>query len=155
MAANRESRLELRAARRLADESDLPRRRVGIYAKAALVDDDVVVVPTEAYEILGVGDASFGPVHSVVSLESVLAGAARCGAAAISADDEAAKAGRYPRKPSTDVERSSVVPDPDDLRRAGAHELVQSVGPNGWPSGQIPVRSEASVDEDRQPAAGA
>jgi hypothetical protein len=46
---------------------------MGVDDVSPLVDDDVVVVPTEGYEIVGVGGSTLGPGGDVVDLEPISA----------------------------------------------------------------------------------
>ena len=51
------------------------------------MDDDVMMKPTECYEVVGVGWSALGPGDDVVGLEPIAAGAAVGGAAAIPKQD--------------------------------------------------------------------
>jgi hypothetical protein len=54
-------------------EADASVVGVGVDGVTPLVDDDVVVVPTQGYEILRIGGSALGPGGDVVDLEPVSA----------------------------------------------------------------------------------
>jgi hypothetical protein len=56
-----------------------------------LVDDDLMVEPTEGYEIVRVGCSALGPGNDVVDLESMVAGTPVCLAdMSVTVEDESA-----------------------------------------------------------------
>lgn len=57
---------------------------------AALVDDDVVVVPTQCDEVVGIGGPAIGPVLFVMGLQPVSAGTSGGGATAVASEYEPA-----------------------------------------------------------------
>ena len=70
-------------------EANATPRRPWIDGESVAVDHNVVVVPTERDEVVGVGPAPFAVGDSVVGLEPVHRLATIGGASAVAVDDEA------------------------------------------------------------------
>ena len=103
--------------------------RLGIYAKAFLVDDDVVVEPAQQHEPIWVVVAAVGLVDDVVGFEAVAGGAAVCLAAAVAVEHVVADTARE----SVTVGRhnfETVCVDEGGPGFTDAEDLAKGVGPD-------------------------
>jgi len=101
----------------LADPNDL---------KTFLMDCDVMVIPAECHQFVGVRGAAPGPGFGVVHFEPVLRRAAVHGATHVASEDMTPELPAHGSRTASQTERCAILGDADQFDNTVAEDLLES-----------------------------
>lgn len=111
----------------------------------------MMVKPTERHKIVGISRTTVFPMDNMVNLQPIATVAAGRYAPTVASDHGSAQTRWNLGRTASDVEGHPRFGQANGLNRAGTQQFVQGVRTNRWATGNVSIRTEASVDKHRDP----